>query len=1018
MNDRSLGADLVGPERLPRVTLSPLLGALAALPPGWIARDGDEVVIDAARALDGARLSMPVHDVGCHDTAILGGLVDAPDLAAASRAAGELRASIASQLDAMGLGATPHETSSESTRELRFSRGRFTPLREPPRHNALVVWSTREEFPGRRELCDLLDRAVRRHLGEDVGDRFYGDLPYTEDREPSRRTRGWRQIDAFLKFLQEHGMARVRVRVAFRWMDAVARAIPDEEGRRVRRYVSALEAIVAAAAQGTVFSEASLDALGILRPRAWATTTFVSGLPLVPRADCEYAERDDDDLRRGPEGTREIGAPSGRNEVVHLRHVTWLPRFNASGPDVVDHLDGRRLRTTTLTSRALLLERALKEGAFDGRVPSRDGAWRKLLRALEYHVVVRAAQQAADGEGDVRQSAVSLVQKMLEHLDDPARRRAGVERIVAGYRRDAGSRRAVEARIETWSQCFASFAGGAEPSTERLSFALCLDRSIFAARSVSPLIAARNEGDAGSGPPWAWMAALSVREGDGDPGAAMCVRLGVTLEPKVLRWEAKPSLREAFRIDDRPVVVVLDRCDGDERDTLRRRLYEDELGIHRRDVTAVIPRIALGDKVYSPDDGGLPAASRGLVAAASILTRAAVVAAVRRIDPEGHRGVRIVSAFDASIDVRDSRDDVVLRALGRALRGAFVDRAAITQGAALSNLVGDATGARRLDAAERALHRGAAVRFPGIDARATGGALGIVVLAGRPVDCVRERSGEPVDEDGHDVLWGTAYLAGFDRGAVTVRDVGRVHCVLHVADEWPAPILVLLKRFRELGCAEVALVSHRAHERRTWRNEARNRFYDGDLPIERLVRQPECEGLRIISLVCDSVTAVAADPADGLRAAQGRLIVADGQGLYPEGVAHGLRPIVAVATNRTPRQVLATDARGQRRIGLRRRIHLYAQRSLREEPALGADLDARLVDALAGIHHLEGESDYGGTVKSPPLLVPVLRPHKSFEVVRRADASELLFHDGHARTWVNLLGFNVATRSLMREDRR
>ena len=47
-------------------------------------------------------------------------------------------------------------------------------------------------------------------------------------------------------------MARVRVRVAFRWMDAVARAIPDEEGRRVRRYVSALEAIVAAAAQGTV----------------------------------------------------------------------------------------------------------------------------------------------------------------------------------------------------------------------------------------------------------------------------------------------------------------------------------------------------------------------------------------------------------------------------------------------------------------------------------------------------------------------------------------------------------------------------------------------------------------------------------------------------------------------------------------------------------------------------------------------------------------------------------------------
>ena len=116
--------------------------------------------------------------------------------------------------------------------------------------------------------------------------------------------------------------------------------------------------------------------------------------------------------------------------------------------------------------------------------------------------------------------------------------------------------------------------------------------------------------------------------------------------------------------------------------------------------------------------------------------------------------------------------------------------------------------------------------------------------------------------------------------------------------------------------------------------------------------------------------------------------------------------------------MLATDARGQRRIGLRRRIHLYAQRSLREEPALGADLDARLVDALAGIHHLEGESDYGGTVKSPPLLVPVLRPHKSFEVVRRADASELLFHDGHARTWVNLLGFNVATRSLMREDRR
>lgn len=1017
MNDRSLGADLVGPERLPRVTLSPLLGALAALPPGWITRDGDGVVVDVARALDGARLSMPVHDVGRHETAILGGLVDAPDLPIASRAAGELRASIASQLDALALGASPHETSAESARELRFSRGRFTPLREPPRRNALVVWSSREEFPVRRELCDLLDRAVRRHLGEDVGDRFYDDLPYTEEREPSHRTRGWRQIDAFLKFLQEHGMARVRVRVAFRWMDAVARAIPDEEGRRVRRYVSALDAIVAAAAQGAAFPEASLDALGILRPRAWATTTFVSGLPLVPRADCEYAERDDD-LRRGPESTSEIGAPSGRREMVHLRHVTWLPRFNASGPDTVDHLDGRKLRTTTLTSRALMLERALKEGVFEGRVPSRDGAWRRVLRALEYHVVVRAAQQAADGEGDVRRDAVSQVQKMLEHLDDAARRREGVERIVSGYRNNAGSRRAVEARIETWSQRFATFAGGAELATERLSFALCIDRAIFAARSVSPLIAARNEGDAGSGPPWAWMAALSVREGDGDPGAAMSVRVGVTLDPKVLRWEPKPSPREAVRVDDRPVVVVLERRDGDARDALRRRLCEEELGIYRRDVTAVIPRVAQGDKVYAPEDGGLPAASRGLVAAASILTRAAVVAAVRRLDPDGRRGVRIVSTFDASIDVRDSRDDVVLRAIGRALRGAFVDRAAITQGAALSNLDGDATNARRLDAAERALHRGAAVRFPGIDARATGGPLGIVVLAGRPVDCVRERSGEPVDEDGHDLLWGTAYLAGFERGVVTIRDVGRVHAVLHVADEWPAPILALLKRFRELGCAEVALVSHRAHERRTWRNEARNRFYDGDLPIDRLARQPECEGLRIVSLVCDSVTAVAADPVDGLRAAQGRLIVADGRGLYPDGVAHGLRPIVTVATNRTPRQVLETDARGQRRIGLRRRIHLYAQRSLRDEPALGADLDARLVDALAGIHLLEGESDYGSGDKGAPLLVPVLRPHKPFEVVRRADASEVLFRDEHARTWVNLLGFNVVTRSLMREETR
>lgn len=1018
MNARSLGADLVGPECLPRVTLSPLLGALAALPAKWITHDGNGVVIDVVLALDGVRLPMSVHDVGGHEVAILGGLVDDADLPAASRAAGELRASIAAQLDTLALAAAPHVASTESARTLRFARGRFAPLLDPPRHNALVVWGSREEFPVRRELCDLLDRAVRRHLGEDVGDRFADDFPYSEDRTPSHRTRGWRQIDVFLRFLQEHGMARVRVLVAFRWMQAVARAIPDEEGPRVLRYVAALEAIIAAAAQGTTFPEGSLDALGTLRPRTWATTTFVSGLPLVPRADCEYAERDEDDLRRGPESTRETGTPSGRLDTVHLRHVTWLPRFNASGPDRVDHLDGRRLRTTTLTSRALLLERALKDGVFDGRVPSRDGAGRKLLRALEYHVVVRAAQQAADGEGDARQQAVSLIQKMLEHLDDPARRRDAIQRIISGYRASAGGRRAVEARVEAWSQRFATFAGHARPTTQRLSFALCLDRSVFAARSVSPLIAARNEGDAGSGPPWAWMAALSVHEGDGDPSAAMRVRVGVTLDPKVLRWDAKPSLRQASRIDEGPVVVVLDRRDGDDRDLKRQRLYEEELGIHRRDITAVIPRIPSGDRRYTLDDGGLAVSSRGPIVAASILTRTAVVAAVKRIDPEGRRGVRIVSAFDTSIDVNDSGDDAVLRAIGRALRGAFVDRAAITQGAALSNLDGDATGARRLDAAQRALKRGAAVRFPGIDVRATGGPLGIVVLAGRPVDCVRERSGERIDEDGHDLLWGTAYLAEFNRGEVTVRDVGRVHAILHVADEWPSPILVLLKRLRDLGCADVAMVSHRAHERRTWRNETRNRFYDGDLPLDRLMRQPECAGLRIVSLICDSITAVAADALDGLRAAQGRLIVADGQGLYPEGVAHGLRPIVAVATNRTPRQVLGPDHSGQRRIGLRRRIHLYAQRSLPDESPLGPDLDARLADALAGIHLLEGESDHDGGGKESPLLVPVLRPHKCFEVVRRVDASELLFHDGHTRTWVNLLGFNVAARSLLREDTR
>ncbi len=1023
MEDHSLGADLVGPERLPRVTLSPLLGTLAALPPAWITLSERDITLDVARALDGTKLPLRVLDVERHDTAVLGGHLDADDVPAAGEAARALRRTIEQQLDALPYRALPPPPSpTPALRDLRFSRARFESVEAPPRHNALVVWSSREEFPERRSLCDLIDRAVRRHLGDDVADRFVSDLPYRENPEAARRSRSHHQFETFLQFLQEHGMARVRGRVAFWWMKAIAKSLPESEQRSVLRFIVALEAIVEAASRGTEFQEASLDGVGVIRPRGWATTTFVSGLPLVPRADCEYAEgsEGDGDRRRGPEATEATEAPSGRPEEARVRHVTWLPRFNASGPDPVNHLDGRHQRTTTLTSRALLLERALLDGVFAGRVPSREGERFRILRALEYHIVVRAAQLAADGAGRPGEAAVELVQKMLAHLDDGSRRAAALSIIVRGYRHDEGKRRAVEPRIEAWSKSFATHAGHAAPTPEKISFRLCLDRSLFAVRSVSPLIAARAHGDAGAGPPWAWTNTLSVHEGHGESDAAMTVCVGVTLEAKVLRWAPTPEKREAHRIDDDPVVVVLDRRDGDARDAKRRQLYESDLAARGRHVTVVLPRLPRGDAKYAPDDGGLDAASRGPVVAASILTSAAVVAAVRRLDPGGERSVRIVTAFDASLDVYDSCDDVVLRAVGRALRGAFVDRAVIAQGGTLSSLEdtrGD--GAHRRAAMHRAAKRGAAVRFAVERARELGAPIGVVVLAGRPVDCVRERSGEAVvADDGHDVLWGTAYLARFEDGTVTVRDVGRVHAVLQVAEEWPAPILALLQRFRDLGCAEVALVSHRAHERRTWRSEARNRFYDGELPIELLARQPECAGLRFVSLLCDTITAVAANPTDGVRSSQGRLIVADGAGLYPNGVLHGLRPIVAVATNRTPRQVVETDRQGQRRIGLRRSVHVYIQRRRHEEQALDANVEARIADAIVGIHLLEGESDYDGMKGQAPLLVPVLRPHKAFEVVRRVDASEIVFQDGHARTWLNLLGFGVVTRSLMRDASR
>ena len=82
--------------------------------------------------------------------------------------------------------------------------------------------------------------------------------------------------------------------------------------------------------------------------------------------------------------------------------------------------------------------------------------------------------------------------------------------------------------------------------------------------------------------------------------------------------------------------------------------------------------------------------------------------------------------------------------------------------------------------------------------------------------------------------------------------------------------------------------------------------------------------------------------------------------------------------------------------------------------ALSGDAEGRIADALVGLHLLEAESEYGGQNRAP-LLSPRLHPHRVFEVARRVDASELLFQQGHTKTWVNLLGFAAAAHAFTQD---
>ncbi len=1011
MKDLSRGTDLVGPDRLPQLSVGPLVAHYAAAPTDWVRRtDEGALHIDLASAPP-ARLS--VARVERNDTVLLGGSLRDEDIGPTRAATEALRAALGRRLDTLGVSprdAPSGPAQSPLVMDVRHGQAAFLPLGDRPRTKALVLLSTREEFPDRQTLCAAMESCLRDLFERDDAARFAEHLPWRDEPYTALRSRAQRQMDRFVRFLQEYGMARVRLRAAFVWMDTLARAIPDDDPQQAiaRGYVRALGRIVRAAEAGQLPTDVAIGELGVVRTLGWAHVDFVSKLPLVPRADCEVGEHEDDtELRRGLDAVGGRERPSGRTTHVVLRHVTWLPRFYASGPRP---LADRRF-ATTLTSRARFLAEALADGRLTGQRPTSEPDRARLLRALEQHLVVRAAMRVALGRTT---DPLPELCAALEWLADPDRVARAAKRVVEGFLHGTPAEPPLEAALESLAAAFAEHAGRCSASGQTLDCTVTLDDDLFEPGETCPLRPERSEGAPAAGPPWAWMQRLRVHDGDVLPSQRFAIPVRVVIDPKVLAWRDAPAPRVATREVDDPLTVVLTHPQPLQPGSGLARLLGATLGPPGPAVVMTLPPFGPDQTRYRVEEGaefGTLHAVAGAVLAGSEALRAVV----ERLDPAGRRPVRFVTVFDRSREDDDTHD-AGLRAMSRALETSLVGRAVYAQGVCRDPALESAPRARYRQAGTRAaLGQHGSITLARSSPEGQG-SVGVVVLAGRDIDCVLARSGRPVEGgDGHDLLWGESYLARREADRVTLSARGRLGAVLKRDHDWPGAITEALGDLRDHGCSHVVMVTHRAFERSTWRTASRNRLYDGEVPLGLLAQQPVCEGMTLVSMLCDTLTAISPDPRLGTRPADARLLVADAQGLYDSELLGGaLRPFVAVATHRTPSYQLEEAPNGRRRLGLRRRIHVYLERGGPETPWLAGPVRDQVHEALVGLHLLGAEGLTPSREGLRPVLGPVLLPHRVFHVGRRCDAGELLWRRDHQRLWVNLVALAATGRRFVK----
>jgi hypothetical protein len=1028
--DPRRGARLDDGAASPSLRLAPLLRRCAEHGGRWIRStpSGATTIVDLDALLGRAEGGVvPVWE-GRHDAVVLGGSVPEEDQAETADLVVRLRTAIARQLDAapQAVPATPEAAGARATSpfHLRLRQARLDAYQRRREHNALIVLSTEEQFPDRGALCSALERGLYEHLTPEAARRFIEHLPWESDRERDARSAVRRSLEEFICFLQEYGMARLRLRVAFGWLDAMCTAIAGPGEQRVaRRYARALREIVLAAEGGATFADSVVPPLGLIRPTGWSGAAFVQSLPLVPRADCELAAQADDEAgRRGHERTERGADARGRPEQRAIRHVTYLPRFNATGRRPALGQSARY--ETTLQSRWGLLSRALRDGTLTGNRPLDPERLPRVQRALEQHVVVRAAVLAAFGEVA---DAVGEARRLLEGLSSaaPADHARTLEQIVSGYAPDTPD--GIHARLEGICDHLAEFAGKLEPLHHASTWTVLVDGSIFDPSERSPFVRPRGEDEPRASAPWNWIRRLHVVDGATSRPGALGLAARITLEPLALTWPRGRAVQEIERSVESPLRVVLlhshpDMATKRRIDELVRRLLGG-----RPELVLLLPACAEAGARFEatvPQRRRADLAQAGGAAAVGAL---ALGVWLERVDPEQRRGVLLLTLFDASL-AQDLASDAALRAVSRALDGACGQRPVVSQGLSIDTGEPAAVGAvaaakedfrdRGIRAALQSLGEVTMGRlFP---RQASDDALGILVLGGRPVDCVLSSGGRPKEAlSGRDLLWGSAYLARAEGASSRLRRLSNVADVLSLGDPWPSGVTSLLDRFQREGCSRVVLVTHRAFERRTFRTEARNRFYDGELPLQLLAALPHTGQMRLFSVLCDQITAIAAEPTEGTVPSQALFLVGDPEALGATRSYAGLQPLVAVATNRAVRCFQKVPVAGApRRVGLRRSIFVYLERGsgASDQPRLGEGERALVADALVGLHLLEAERVAGSD--DSPWIVPVLSPHRVFDIVRSIDASELTWRLDHLTLRVNLAAVASVARSFARPDPR